>query len=251
MIIRKDGNIFTTTCHTIVNTVNCEGVMGAGIAYEFRLRFPQMYEQYREFCKKDSNGKRLLDIGKLWIYKVGKERNEQYAYVLNFPTKLSWKNPSKIEYIKAGLDKFVKTYKQKGILSAAFPLLGTAKGGLDEKEVFGVMTEYLSQVDIDIEIWGFNPNAKDDLYEDFKTKFLALDDRFIKEITGIGMQYIRAIKQGFDRDDIKSISGLLRINNVGDKTLERAFRFIINYENDKEKYHKAQDSFMQRSLELY
>ena len=81
MIEIKKGNIFTTKCHTIVNTVNTVGVMGAGIAYEFKLRFPEMFEKYKSFC--DSGH---IDIGNLWIYKLTKNDNEMYEYILNFPT---------------------------------------------------------------------------------------------------------------------------------------------------------------------
>ena len=68
MIIKKTGNIFTTQCQTIVNTINCVGVMGAGIAYEFRLRDPEMFERYKELCQN-----KTIDIGKLWIYNVNDE----------------------------------------------------------------------------------------------------------------------------------------------------------------------------------
>ena len=122
MIEIKKGNNFTSNCHTIVNTVNCVGIMGAGIAYEFKLRFPKMFQKYQQFC---SNGS--IDIGNLWIYKLTKYDNENYEYILNFPTKNHWKYPTKIEYLEKGLQKFIDTYKQKKILSIAFPLLGQVK----------------------------------------------------------------------------------------------------------------------------
>ena len=92
MIEFKKGNIFTTECDVIVNTVNCSGVMGAGIAYEFRLRYPDMFYKYKELCDK-----KLLMIGRLWIYSLSEDDifKEKYCRVLNFPTKNFWKLPSK------------------------------------------------------------------------------------------------------------------------------------------------------------
>ena len=113
------GNLFTSNRQTLVNTVNCVGVMGAGIALSFKIS--QMYERYVEICNSQ-----LLDVGKLWLYKL------EHRWVLNFPTKKYWKRASKIEFLQLGLQKFVDTYKEKGITSIAFPLLGTLNGGIPE-----------------------------------------------------------------------------------------------------------------------
>ncbi len=94
------GNIFTSQCQVIVNTVNCVGVMGAGIALECRLRYPEMYDKYIQYCLESK-----INIGNLWIYKT------ESRWILNFPTKKHWKNPSKIEYLHAGLDYISKTTK--------------------------------------------------------------------------------------------------------------------------------------------
>ena len=88
----------------IVNTINCIGVMGVGIAYEFRLRYPDMHDKHKAHSINKN-----IDIGILWIYK-SEDKN-----ILNFPTEYDWKYPSKIEYIEKELQKFLDTYKQKGI----------------------------------------------------------------------------------------------------------------------------------------
>jgi len=227
MIEIKKGNIFTTNCHTIVNTINTVGVMGAGIAYEFKLRFPEMFEKYKQFC--DSG---QIKVGNLWIYKLTKNDNENYKYILNFPTKQHWKYPTKTEYLELGLQKFIDTYKEKGILSIAFPLLGASKGGLSEKQSINIMKKYLEKVDIPVEIWYFDPNAKDDLYENFKDKFLNLDMNTIKEESKLRVDLINKIKIALQRDDINSLSGLLRVKGIGDITLEKSFRFIKSYKNE-------------------
>ena len=220
MIIEKTGNIFTTNCQTIVNTINCVGVMGAGIAYEFRLREPKMFLQYQELCNK-----KLLDIGMLWIYK------NQNQNILHFPTKYDWKFPSKEEYLHKGLQKFVDTYKQKNITSIAFPLLGADKGGIDPEESLSIMHHYLSKCDIDIEIWHFDPMAKDDLYELFKNIFLDIDDITIKTDTKIRIDIVKKIRNALDNPEINSLSGLLRVKGVGDKSLENLFDYINNYKS--------------------
>ena len=135
--ILEDKNIFDTKCQTIVNTINCVGVMGKGIALEMKNRFPEMFKIYKKYCQKG-----LIDIGKLWLYK---HSNEQW--ILNFPTKKHWKNNSEYEYIICGLEKFIKTYKYKGIKSIAFPMLGCKNGGLDKEKVLDIMLQYLNNCD--------------------------------------------------------------------------------------------------------
>ena len=238
MVETKKGNIFTTTTQTIVNTINCVGVMGAGIAYEFKLRFPKMFDKYKHFCSNKS-----MAIGNLWIYKLTKDdnkwihkytnsNNKHYQYVLNFPTKKHWKYPTKIEYLEKGLQKLLTTYKQRKITSIAFPLLGVDQGGLDEKQSIKVMTKYLEQLNIPVQIWHFDPNAKDDLYEYFKDKFLNLDTRIIKKHSKLRINYIRKIKIALkQRSDINNLGGLLRVKGIGAKSIEKSFYFIKNYEN--------------------
>lgn len=138
------GDMFKSSAQTLVNTINCVGAMGKGIALEFKKRYPAMYDRYRQLCKDG-----LIQTGKLWLYKA-----DDGKWVLNFPTKQHWRNPSKVEYIEQGLDKFVKTYKEKGIISIAFPMLGCSNGGLDKNEILPIMQKYLEQCDdLDVEIY--------------------------------------------------------------------------------------------------
>lgn len=215
MIIEKKGNIFTTKAHTIVNTVNCVGVMGAGIAYEFRLRYPDMYTKYQEYCNK-----KIIKIGVLSLFKSDDKT------ILNFPTKDDWKYPSKEVYLKKGLQKFIDTYKSKGITSIAFPLLGADRGGIDKNVSLNIMKAYLSKCDIDVEIWEFDPTANDDLYVDFKNKFETLDINTIKEESSLGLSMIKKVKEALKRNDINSLSGLLKVKGIGDVTLEKTFKYI-------------------------
>jgi O-acetyl-ADP-ribose deacetylase (regulator of RNase III) len=141
MLLYVKSNIFDSPAQTIVNAVNTVGVMGKGIAQEFKKRYPDMFERYREFCKRGD-----IDIGRLYLYRSPNK------WVLNFPTKRHWRQPSKAEYIERGLDKFVRTYTQQGITSISFPQLGTGNGGLDwNRAVRPMMEEYL--VDLPIPVY--------------------------------------------------------------------------------------------------
>lgn len=224
MITILTGNIFTTKCTTIVNTVNCVGVMGAGIAYECRLRYPEMYEKYQALCKNN-----LLQIGTLWIYKAS-DKN-----ILNFPTKTDWKQPSRIEYLEKGLQKFVDTYKEKEITSIAFPLLGASNGGLTQEQSLSTMQRYLSQCDIEIEIWHFDPTATDDIFLNYRQHFLSRTDKELSKSTGIGVSIINKIKEALNDPTINSMSSLLNVKGIGDKTLEKSFKFITTYDNSNDK----------------
>lgn len=220
----KTGNIFTSECQTLVNTINCDGVMGAGIALEFKLRLPDMFELYVEHCKKERIG-----IGTLWLYKPLTDTKEQ-RWVLNFPTKLHWKHPSKMEYLEAGLEKFTATYRDRGIESIAFPVLGSANGGLDEEESLALMQKYLVKCDIPIEIYRYDPGATDDLYNEFKRKVLDCgDNRSIAKATGLQVRRVAIVRSALENgSSVNSLSQLASIKGIGSKTLEKCFRFVMD-----------------------
>ncbi|MEB3218055.1 MAG: macro domain-containing protein [Nostocales cyanobacterium 94392] len=209
------GNIFTSQCQTLVNTVNCVGVMGAGIALEFRLRYPEMYKRYVELCKRD-----LMQVGKLWLYK------SQDRWVLNFPTKTHWKYKSKVDYLRLGLQKFVDTYRDKKITSIAFPLLGAQNGGIAEEVSLEIMKESLYLCDIPIEIYIYDPLAPDDLYKDLKAKFRSITIEELVEVTGLGKAQIQKIQDAMNNIDIHSIACLTAVKGIGQASLDKLFRLI-------------------------
>lgn len=222
MIEVKTGNIFTTQCQTIVNTINCVGVMGAGIAYEYRLRYPKMFDKYKKYC---SDG--AISVGKLWLYEIEAEySNTPYKKILNFPTKNHWKYPTNKEYLDIGLQKFVDTYIDKNIKSIAFPLLGADKGGLDERVSFEIMENYLSKCHIPVEIWYFDPKAKDDLYDKCKAEFMEQDNFVLVEKSGLRVDTINKIKIALLRDDINSLIGLKNTGRIGEKSMEKLFQLL-------------------------
>lgn len=211
------GNIWNTKAQTIVNTVNCEGVMGAGIALECRLRFPSMFLKYKDLCDKG-----LLRPSLLWLYK-----NEE-RWILNFPTKTSWKLPSKEEYLHSGLKKFAETFKEKEIKSIAFPLLGASHGGISEGRSLEIMLQYLDQLDLDIEIYKYDPKSEDDVFKEIASLLLKYETQieyFSKE-TKIQKQYIETLLEGIrSNKSICQVNQLINLKGIGPVTLEKLFAY--------------------------
>lgn len=146
MIEYIEGDIFESPAQVIVNPVNTIGVMGKGLALEYKKRYPQMFEKYKSVCEK-----KQLTIGKLMLL------YEADHWLLLFPTKENWRDQSKLEYIESGLQKFVQRYAQKNITSVAFPRLGCGNGGLDWEDVKPLMERYLKKLPIDVFIY-LKPN---------------------------------------------------------------------------------------------
>lgn len=214
------GNIFNTKAQVIVNTVNCVGVMGKGVALVFKLRYPKMFDIYQDYCKQKHIG-----IGKLWLYKGENDA----PWVLSFPTKFHWKYPSKIEYIEKGLQKFIETYKEKEIVSIAFPLLGTHNGGLEKQEVLSIMNKYLGKCHIPIEIYEYDPFSSDDLFEIFKEKWNSISMADKKTVTGIRTQkQIEIINTAVNSNEVRSMIALIEYNGIGLKTMEKCFNLVMS-----------------------
>lgn len=142
-MIVKLGNLFESEATTLVNTVNCVGVMGKGIALEFKKRFPNMYDEYTALC---AGG--LVRPGVPYLH-----RDLYGASVLNFPTKDHWRSPSRLSYIVSGLDWFRAHYREFDITSIAFPPLGCGNGGLTWDVVGPIMYAQLHDLPIHIEVY--------------------------------------------------------------------------------------------------
>ena len=191
--------------------------MGAGIALEFRLRYPEMFNEYVELCKE-----KAISIGKLWKYcSDGK-------VIINFPSKYDWRKPSRFKYIELGLQNFLDIYTEENITSAAFPVLGASKGGLSEKEVIDLMKTYLSKCDIPIEIYRYNSRHKDDIFEDFKGRFLNTGTLQICKTTGLGKSYVEKVKSALENKHLRNLSALGRVDGIGIVTLTKCFEFTRN-----------------------
>src|SRR4030042_4047217 len=144
------GDILKSKAQTIVNTVNCVGIMGKGIALEFKNRFPDMFKDYVKRCERKE-----VRLGEPYLYKT-----RFGPQIVNFPTKEHWKSVSKISDVEKGLNYLVKHYKQWGITSIAIPPLGCGNGQLEWNVVGTLIYKLVKQMDIPIEIYapyGTNP----------------------------------------------------------------------------------------------
>lgn len=211
------GNIFNTKCQVLVNTVNCEGIMGKGMALESKYRFPEMYDNYENCCKQGQ-----LKPGMLILWQ------KSNPWILNFPTKVLWKNDSKIEYINQGLNKFIEIYESKNITSIAFPMLGASLGGLQENVVEDVMVKYLKKIEdkIEIEIYKYDKDTRDELFDKFVNMtqgYCANDYKSNLKITTVAAQNLHdAIKN----KKSKSMLGLQDIEQIGNRTIEKIHIFV-------------------------
>jgi O-acetyl-ADP-ribose deacetylase (regulator of RNase III) len=169
-------SILDADSQTVVNTVNTVGVMGKGLAKHFAELHPEMFKLYKKHCENGS-----LDVGKLWLWKSPDQ------WILNFPTKKHWRNPSKIEYIESGLIKFVEKYEEKGIREISFPRLGCGNGGLDWENVRPLMEHYLERLPITIYVHDYQADiGAPEHNSNFMPKlFLRSFNSFLKDLNQI------------------------------------------------------------------
>jgi len=148
MITYVVSDLFQSPARVLVNAVNVVGVMGKGVAEQFKRCYPDMFEQYRTLCDAGQ-----FTVGQLWLYRT------PHKWVMNFPTKSHWRDPSRVEYVEAGLRKFAETYAEQGITSISFPLLGCGAGGLDwPTQVRPLMERYLSPLPVNTYIHLYEPD---------------------------------------------------------------------------------------------
>jgi O-acetyl-ADP-ribose deacetylase (regulator of RNase III)/uncharacterized protein YwgA len=153
------GDMFESDVQTLVNTVNTEGVMGKGIALQFKKRYPDMYEDYLERCKR---GEVLL--GRPYIYK-----ERLHPWIINFPTKKHWRSISRLEDIKAGVEYLEAHHHEWGIRSLAVPPLGCGEGGLEWRVVGRVLYRHLSRLEIPVMLYAPFGTPREQLSEEFLT----------------------------------------------------------------------------------
>lgn len=146
MIYFIKGNILDSSAQALVNTVNLAGVMGKGIALQFKKAFPDNFIAYKAACKNNQ-----ISIGRLFVYK---EQNMlEDKIIINFPTKTDWRKPSEYEYIEKGLEDLANVVNDYNISSIAIPPLGAGNGGLNWHKVKSIIEDKLSHLDIDIYIY--------------------------------------------------------------------------------------------------
>jgi len=147
MITLLTGNILKSEAEALVNTVNCEGFMGKGLAYQFKKAFPKTNKSYIQTCNKGE-----LFIGKMHYFK------ENDKFIINFPTKDRWRKKSEIIYIDKGMKSLVELIKKNNIKSIAIPPLGSGNGGLKWGDVKNIIWDYIYPISKNIEVFLYEPS---------------------------------------------------------------------------------------------
>jgi O-acetyl-ADP-ribose deacetylase (regulator of RNase III)/uncharacterized protein YwgA len=137
------GDLFESKAQTLVNTVNCVGVMGKGVALEFKKRFPSMFEDYMRRCESGE-----VKLGVPYLYK-----DLTGTRIINFPTKDHWRSPSRLQDIERGLDFLRQHAEEWRITSLAMPPLGCGNGGLEWADVGPLIYRKLHDLPIDVEVY--------------------------------------------------------------------------------------------------
>ena len=151
------GDLFESQAQTLVNTVNCVGVMGKGVAEQFKKRFPAMFEDY-----KSRTDRKLVRLGEPYLY-----RDSSGLQIVNFPTKDHWRSPSRLSDIERGLDYLAARAAEWKISGLALPPLGCGNGGLEWSEVGPLIYRKLHDLPIDIEVYAPYGTPKQQLTDEF------------------------------------------------------------------------------------
>lgn len=147
MIRYVEGDILEAKAEALVNTVNCVGVMGRGIALQFKKAFPANFKTYAAACKRGE-----VQPGRMLVVETGELTGPRY--IINFPTKIHWRGKSRIDHIESGLEALVGEIKERAIGSVAIPPLGSGLGGLNWAEVRPLIDRAMAELpDVDVEVY--------------------------------------------------------------------------------------------------
>lgn len=150
MIRFEHGNILEAQTEALVNAVNCAGVMGRGIALQFKNTFPANFKAYVAACKLGE-----VQPGRMFVFDTGKLTSPRF--IINFPTKRHWRDKSRIEDIRSGLNALVEEVRSRGIRSIAIPPLGCGLGGLDWPQVRSLIERAMMGLEVEVEVLVFEP----------------------------------------------------------------------------------------------
>jgi O-acetyl-ADP-ribose deacetylase (regulator of RNase III) len=151
MIREERGNLLAADVDALVNTVNAVGVMGKGVALQFKQAFPDNYRAYERACKRGE-----VRLGRMFVFDTGRLAGPRY--IVNFPTKKHWRSRSKLADIELGLEDLRNVIEERSIRSIAVPALGCGNGGLDWRDVYPMINEVLgSLVDVDVVLYPPQP----------------------------------------------------------------------------------------------
>lgn len=214
MIKYCDKTVFNSNCEGIVNTVNCVGAMGTGLALEFALRYPNMEKQYEKDCMD-----KKVKTGEIITYK------ENDVLIINFPTKYHWKYPSQIRWISDGLDFLVKHYKEWNIKSIAIPPLGCTNGGLDYvNQVKPLIESKLKNLEIDVCLC-VDPGYAEGKEKEMLDAFNNSDVEAMCIMLDIKRREKKALQQ---KENITRFFMIKSMESIGIKTYTKLFNYFYN-----------------------
>lgn len=233
-----DGSVFECAdikkVDMIVNTVNCKGFMGTGLALEFKLRYPRMFQEYQKKCTD-----KQIKIGQLDLFAA------THVKILNFPTKDDWKHPSKMTWIVKGLQQFVEQHSSYCIQTVAFPKLGTNNGGLHWGEVKKQMEKHFDKIP-DLKIYICLDSAEPKGLEgSMLTIANSLTDERLKKI-GLNT---RAIENYMGQLPFKRFFLISKVQGIGSKLYEKLHNYCYQHalkqqeEGTEEKDHEQLSIF--------
>lgn len=237
MIEYKNGNIFLSDAEALVNTVNCEGHMGKGLAFQFKKKYPEMEKDYKRICELGE-----LKPGKLHFFE------ENNKLIINFPTKNKWRAKSKIEYIEEGLITLKDELIQRNIKSVAIPPLGSGNGGLNWNEVKQSIENQLNEISAKIKIEVYEPSA-------------SVEETTLEPKTNLKTLYLLYISEklnDFKFSNLKKSVELLKVlskNELDIPNLKREVNEIrklkkyYNIEDNNELYSLVKNKIISESIE--
>lgn len=173
MIKYVTGNFFDYDADIRVNTVNCVGVMGAGVALQFKKTFPKMYKEYVKECKLGN-----VKIGVPHVWQNNEMFSDKNVIIINFPTKDHWRNPSEYEYVEKGLLWLKDFLQEKTNITITVPALGCGHGGLDWQRVKSMINYHLS--DLSATILVFEPQSSIQIDEDLISDDILEDENILR-----------------------------------------------------------------------
>ncbi|MCY4489270.1 MAG: macro domain-containing protein [Deltaproteobacteria bacterium] len=189
MLEYKTGNILAEDTDALVNTVNCVGVMGRGIALQFKNAFPDNFRAYADACKR-----REVEPGRMFVFETRQLTNPRY--IINFPTKRHWRGKSRVEDIDAGLKALKETIVGKGIHSVAIPPLGSGLGGLNWSEVRSRIEKALGDL-YDLHIVVFEPGGAPETDKGIKRRSTPKMTLGRAALVGLMDRYLRGLLDPF------------------------------------------------------
>jgi O-acetyl-ADP-ribose deacetylase (regulator of RNase III) len=223
--VELSGNIFSTQSQAIVITVNCEGVMGAGIALDAKLRWPKLFKKYIQSC---STGE--IAIGKSILV-----RRDEFSLpidVILFATKNRWRNPSTLSYIRDGLTDLRSMLEVSAIESIALPHLGCSNGGLQWAMVRPLIENHLYGFDkLRAELWKFVDHPNDPHIHQLRDLVRTSSPREVAKLFGIQIGPANSLIAAMQLEHVGGLSSLQRAPGVGEKTLAAVYGYLFPTED--------------------